>query len=183
MSISKADLLSRPSIAVDMDHVMADTGGYLCDWLNDRYGTDYSDEDFITLLDILEGDRRQTLIDHVTDGALMRDLPLMPDCASVLRELSERFAIVVCTASMEYPKTIHPKIDWLEQHFPFLESQLFVFCGYKQIMGTDYLIDDSPKHFKGFGGQPLLYTAPHNLHERAFSRVSSWVEIGDYFAS
>lgn len=168
-------------IAVDMDHVMADTGAYLCQWLNDRYGSDYVDEDFVTLLDKLEGEPHQSMVDLVTDGALMRDLPVMPDCVEVLRELNERFAVVICTASMEFPGTIHPKIDWLERHFPFLDPQLFVFCGYKQILGTDYLIDDSPKHFKGLTGHPILYSAPHNRGETDYTRVSNWSEIAQFF--
>lgn len=171
----------RPKIAVDMDHVMADTGLYLCDWANQRFGTQYAGESFVSLLNLLPDQERQHTIDHVTEGALMRDLPLMEGCVEVLRDLNEHYAIVVCTAAMEFPNTIMPKIAWLNEHFPFLDPHLFVFCGYKQVMGTDYLIDDSPKHFPSFKGTPLLYSAAHNLEDTEYERVASWSEIADYF--
>ena len=109
-------------------------------------------------------------------------LLIQAGAARKFRDLNERYAIVICTAAMEFPNTIMPKIEWLNEHFPFLDPHLFVFCGYKQVMGTDYLIDDSPKHFPSFKGTPLLYSAVHNLEETQYERVSSWAEIGDYFA-
>ena len=174
-------IYDRPKIAVDMDHVMADTGLYLCDWVNSRFGTQYQGESFVSLLNHLPDAERLQLVEHVDDGTLMRDLPLIDGCVDVLRDLNERFAIVICTAAMEFPNTIMPKIAWLDEHFPFLDPHLFVFCGYKQVMGTEYLIDDSPKHFSSFKGTPLLYTAAHNLEETQYDRVSNWSEIADYF--
>lgn len=177
-----AEVLSRTSIAIDMDHVMADTALHLCDWLNARYEMTLTDRSFPSLLDELDGEPRQAMIDYVTDGELMRDLPLMEDCISTISALNDRFCVVICTAAMEFPKTIAPKIDWLERHFPFLDPKLFVFCGHKQVMGTDYLIDDSHKHFDGFDGIPLLYSASHNEEVTAYERVANWTEIADYFA-
>jgi 5'(3')-deoxyribonucleotidase len=174
--------VKQPSIAIDMDHVMADTGAYLCQWLNERFGLDLSDESFKTLRDTLEGEPRQAMMDHVADGELMRHLPLMEGCQDVIGRLSKRHGVVICTAAMEYPKTIAPKIDWLNEHFPDLDPKCFVFCGYKQVMGTDYLIDDSPKHFPGFSGTPVLYDAPHNRDVTEYDRVASWSEIAEYFS-
>ncbi|MEL6688592.1 MAG: 5'(3')-deoxyribonucleotidase [Pseudomonadota bacterium] len=174
-------VLDRPKIAVDMDHVMADTGLYLCDWLNDRFGTSYQNESFVSFLRSLPEPERQVMVDHVTEGTLMRHLPLMEGCVEVLEDLNKRYAIVICTAAMEFPNTIMPKIEWLKEHFPFLDPHLFVFCGPKQVMGTDYLIDDSPKHFPGFKGMPVLYDAPHNVGETRYDRVMNWADIADYF--
>ncbi|WP_298912481.1 hypothetical protein [uncultured Algimonas sp.] len=173
----KTELLSRPKVAIDMDHVMADTGAYLCDWLNDRYGLELADESFKTLRDQLDGEPRRAMMDLVANGELMRELPLMAGCRDVVERLHERYAVVICTAAMEYPDTIPPKIAWLHEHFPFLDPKLFVFCGYKQVMGTDWLIDDSVKHFDGFKGKPLLYTAPHNRDETGYDRVDDWAEV------
>ncbi|GLQ20346.1 hypothetical protein ACFFUB_02620 [Algimonas porphyrae] len=183
MSDDKRNLLSRPMIAVDMDHVMADTGSYLCDWLNERYDTSHDNESFVSLLSCLPDDQKQAMVAHVAEGSLMRDLPLMEGCREVLEDLNERFAITICTAAMEFPNTIAPKIDWLDRHFPFLERQLFIFCGYKQVLGTHYLVDDSPKHFNGFQGIPLLYDAPHNQAVSEYRRVTDWNDIQRYFAS
>jgi 5'(3')-deoxyribonucleotidase len=182
LSDTTRKLLARPTIAVDMDHVMADTGAHLCEWLNLQYGSTHVGETFPSLLATLSPERRHAVVEYVTAGEMMRDLPVMSGCTDVLRDLSERYAVVICTAAMEFPRTIPPKIAWLNTRFPFLDPQLFVFCGYKQIMGTDYLIDDSPKHFDGFKGTPLLYSAIHNRDVDDWTRVGDWAEIAAYFA-
>jgi 5'(3')-deoxyribonucleotidase len=168
-------------IAIDMDHVMADTGVYITQWVNDQFGTSYEGESFPSLLEGLPDRERQIMVEHVAEGSLMRDLPRMDDCVTVMEKLAERYCLVICTAAMEFPNTIAPKIAWLEEYFPFLDSQLFVFCGYKQVMGTHYLIDDSPKHFTGYAGMPLLYTAAHNHQVTAYQRVDNWSDIASYF--
>ena len=172
---------TRPTLAVDMDHVMADTGAYLCDWVNARFGTDHAGESFGTLREVLPDAQRVAMVEHVTEGTLMRDLPVMESCQNALEALRDRLHVIVCTAAMEYPNTMHPKLDWLAEHFPWIETQDIVFCGHKQVMGTDYLIDDSPKHFPGFAGTPLLYTAPHNVDVGGYTRVDDWDAVLAYF--
>jgi 5'(3')-deoxyribonucleotidase len=51
------------------------------------------------------------------------------------------------------------------------------FCGDKGIVDADYMIDDEPRHFRSFRGTGILFSAPHNLEETAYERVSSWHEI------
>ena len=172
---------TKPTLAVDMDHVMADTGAYLCAWVNERFGTDHAGETFGTLRSLLSGEARQAMMDHVHDGRLMRDLPLMEGCKDVMEGLRDRYEIIICTAAMEYPGTMAPKLDWLDAHFPWIGADRTVFCGHKQVMGTDYLLDDSPKHFPGFAGTPVLYTAKHNSDVTGYDRVDDWSAVKSYF--
>lgn len=174
---------TKPTLAIDMDHVMADTGAYLCDWLNARYKTDYSGESFGTLRKCLPSDQKQAMMDAVHQGDIMRDLPVMEGCAEVLDALRPHYDVVIATAAMEYPGTMHPKLDWLEAHFPWIEPDSIVFCGHKQVLGTDYLLDDSPKHFPGYSGTPVLYTAPHNADVTEYDRVDDWAAVRRYFES
>ena len=162
---------------------MADTAAYLCDWLNDRFELSLEGQSFPTLLDTLPDEPRAAMVDLVTHGGLMRELPVMEGCVEALRVLSRDFDLVVCTAALEFPNTIPPKIDWLREHFGFIDEQCWVFCGYKQVMGTDYLVDDSAKHFPGFSGQGLLYTASHNAGETRYPRVDDWADVLRYFES
>ena len=82
---------------------------------------------------------------------------------------------------MEHPNSFAPKYQWLVKHLPFLSPLDFVFCGNKSLVKADYLIDDSARHFEGFSGQGVLFSAPHNLHEPAVVRVDDWQDVRDYF--
>lgn len=183
MSDWRERLLTRPRLAIDMDHVMADMGAALVDWLAQEFGLPFEDgpESFGTLPLKLDDPQRQAMIDRVADGEMFRDLPVFPGCQDVLEELNTRYAVLIVTAAMEYPRGIPPKIEWLETHFPFLDPLQFVFCGPKQSLAVDYLLDDSVKHFSGFQGKPVLYSAPHNLDETDYDRVDNWSDVADYF--
>jgi 5'(3')-deoxyribonucleotidase len=99
----------------------------------------------------------------------------------VIRELSEQYEIYITTAAMEHPTSFTAKYEWLREHFAFLSDRNFVFCGDKSIIRADYLIDDSVRHFKHFGGQGILYTAAHNAHETGYVRVNNWQEVRQFF--
>jgi 5'(3')-deoxyribonucleotidase len=43
------------------------------------------------------------------------------------------------------------------------------------------MIDDDPKHFQKFGGEGIVYTAPHNIHETRFRRVDNWDDVREMF--
>lgn len=82
---------------------------------------------------------------------------------------------------MEHPNSFTAKYEWLKEHFPFLSDLNFVFCGNKSIINADYLIDDSPRHFKDFKGQGVLFSAPHNKYKTDYVRVNNWEEVRVYF--
>lgn len=182
MSDWRERLLTRPRLAIDMDHVMADTGAALVEWLGAEFGLTFDQpESFGTLPHKLDEPYRQAMIDRVADGRMFRDLPIFPDCQAVMEALNQRYAVLIVTAAMEYPEGIPDKIAWLEEHFPFLDPLQFVFCGPKQMIAADFLLDDSAKHFPGFLGTPVLYSAPHNMDVTAYDRVDNWSEVADYF--
>ena len=58
--------------------------------------------------------------------------------------------------------------------FPILNPQHFVFCGRKNIVNADYLIDDNPRQLEIFEGKPVMFTASHNINDDRFDRVSGW---------
>ena len=63
---------------------------------------------------------------------------------------------------MEVPSSFADKFQWMEKNFPFIPPSRIVFCGDKNIVNADVLIDDRSRHFKGFRGTGILFTAPHN---------------------
>ena len=44
-------------------------------------------------------------------------------------------------------------------------------------MKTDYLIDDNPRQLQIFEGEPIIFTASHNVSEERFKRVNGWKDV------
>jgi len=69
----------------------------------------------------------------------------------------------------------------LRRYFPFILTSNVVFCGDKSIIAADYMIDDNVRHLVKFRGEGILYTAPHNVRETRFRRVSNWNDVRKMF--
>jgi len=173
----------RQRIAIDMDEVMADALTEHLRRYNAAYGTS------ITAA-ALAGQHLEQCIppahreaaEAMLDASFFEDLALLPDCQEVVRELADRYEVFIASAAMDVPCSFDAKYRWLQRHFPFIPPSHIVFCGDKTIVDADYLIDDRPRHFAKFRGQALLFSAPHNAGETAYTRVGSWKEVRAYFA-
>jgi len=172
-------------ICVDMDEVMADTLSEHLRRYNEAFDEAVAPEQLHGkgLWEYVPEDRRQQLRDFLDAEDFFEDLPLMPGAQDVLHDLSARFEIFIATQAMTVPNSLGPKYRWLQRHFPFIPPTHYVFCGNKSILLADYLIDDLPRNLERFKGIGLLYTAPHNLHATAFTRVNDWQEVAAYFAA
>ena len=170
-------------ICVDMDEVMADTLGEHLKRYNEAFDEKIAVEELAGtgLWDIVGNDRLDDLRAMIHAEDFFENLDLMPDAQEVLRELVKRFEVFVATQAMSVPNSFGPKYRWLQRHFPYIPPTHYVFCGDKSILRADYLIDDSPRNLQVFDGIGLLYTAPHNVRVKGFTRVGSWREIAGYF--
>ncbi|HJE88815.1 5' nucleotidase, NT5C type, partial [Rikenella microfusus] len=65
------------------------------------------------------------------------------------------------------------------EHFPFIDWRQMVFCGRKDVVRGDIMIDDHPKNLRSFPGEKIVFTQPHNagLALPDCIRVSAWDEI------
>ena len=56
-----------------------------------------------------------------------------------------------------------------------------IFCGSKDSIKGDIMIDDHPKNLSKFEGKRILFTQPHNVysHDESYHRVSGWKDIMD----
>jgi 5'(3')-deoxyribonucleotidase len=173
----------RLRIAVDMDEVMADA---LAEHVR-RYNAAF---DARVAIEDLHGRHLHEWIppahrdaaDAMLDASFFADLAVMPDCQAVIQDLALRHDVFVVSAAMDVPVSFDAKFRWLQRHFPFIPPDQIVFCGDKGIIDADYLIDDRARHFAGFRGRPLLFSAPHNAGERRYPRVDSWQDVRDVFA-
>lgn len=170
----------RLRIAIDMDEVMADALAEHLRRYNDAFATDLALADLHGrhLEECIPAEHRPAA-EAMLDSTFFEQLAVMPGCQEVIRELTLRHEVFIVTAAMDVPCSFDAKYRWLRQHFPFIPSSHFVFCGDKHIVDADYLIDDRARHFEKFTGNPLLFSAPHNAGETRYPRVSSWAEVRD----
>jgi 5'(3')-deoxyribonucleotidase len=175
----------RKSIAIDMDQVIANMYKKLAVSYNELFGANMTEEEFLNApQDSLSKEQFKLLLGKANDPDYYRDMELMdPDAVEVIRELNEHFDIYIATAAMEVPGSFNAKYDWLREHFPFLDTQKFVFCGTKAVIHTDYLIDDSLNQLQVFSGQGILYSMPYNKHVEGYPRVENWKEVREFFLS
>jgi 5'(3')-deoxyribonucleotidase/uncharacterized protein with PQ loop repeat len=173
----------RLRIAIDMDEVMADALAEHVRRYNAMFGTRLALDDLHGrhLEDWIPPEHRSAA-EAMLDSTFFDQLAILPDCQDVIRELTVRHDVFIVTAAMDVPCSFDAKYRWLQLHFPFIRPSHIVFCGDKGIIDADYLIDDRARHFLGFKGRPLLFSAPHNAHETRYPRVSSWTEVREVFA-
>lgn len=178
-----APLIECKRIAVDMDNVLADTLGELLARYNHEHGACLTKADLhgTGLRGLLPEDQYARVQEYLRSDDFFEDLPVMADSQSVLLQLTGRYEIFIASAAMEFPNSFGPKYRWLRRYFPFLDPHHFVFCGDKSILRADVLVDDAPRYLRGFCGEKVLFSAPHNLHETGFLRVDNWREVAGLF--
>src|SRR5690625_2345017 len=121
------------------------------------------------------------LYDIVNTDSFFRSLPVIEDSQEVLEELTEHYEIVIATAAMLSPNSFVAKYDWLLKHFPFLNPNLFVFCGDKSTVKADYLIDDHIYQLQTFQDRGIMFAAPHNYDVSYDLKMNNWQELRTYF--
>ena len=174
---------TKRRIAIDMDEVLADTLAQFLAEYNREFGEYLTKADLLQrkLVEIIPADRRERLRHYAKSPGFFRNIPVMPGSTEVLRELRERYEVFIATAAMEFPTSFNEKYEWIKAHFPDFPDSHIVFCGDKSVVATDFLIDDSPRHFDRFAGQGFLFTAPHNLKENRFPRLNDWTDVRRQF--
>lgn len=169
-------------IAVDMDEVLADFSTELMNRMNEKYNLNITKEDLAgTPMQKLYPELAEDMFDIVNTDSFFRSLPVIEDSQEVLKELSNHYEIVIATAAMLSPNSFSAKYDWLREHFPFLNPNLFVFCGDKSTIKADYLIDDHIYQLNTFGNRGIMFTSPHNINEPYDIRMDNWQELKSYF--
>lgn len=171
MRANRPRVRRRLRIAIDMDEVMADALAEHVRRYNLMFGAQLTIAELRgrSLEDYVPPAHREAA-EALLDGSFFRDLAVMTDCQTVIRDLADRHDVFIATAAMDVPVSFDAKYQWLGEHFPFIPPSRFVFCGDKSVIDADYLIDDRSRHFANFKGRPLLFSAPHNAGETRYPR-------------
>lgn len=168
-------------ILIDMDDVMAETGLKILETYNTLFNTNFKKEDFNekSFTDLFKADNYLKVRTEIGKSGFFRDLAVKQNAVEVIEKLYKVHDVYIVSAATEFPESLSEKVHWLNEHFPFVEWQKMVFCGYKHMIKADVMIDDHTKNLDYFEGETkLLFDAMHNQKVTGYTRVSHWDEIG-----
>lgn len=166
-------------IAVDMDGVISDTVEQFISWEARETGRRKTIEE---ITGMPERVAFPNIRNYVYAETFFRTANVVKDSQEVLQKLYEKYEVFIVSAATEFPQSLSEKQDWLNEHFSFIPWQRMVFCGSKEIVKADIMIDDHFKNLDFFTGElSLLYTQPHNAlaDNGRHKRVNNWKEIAE----
>jgi len=164
------------SISVDMDGVLANVYNQFIAMHAAEFGK------VLTLKEIKgvpESEVFPNVEKYINSPGFFRYAPVIKDSQRILKLLNDRYKIFIVSAAMEFPNSLLEKQAWLNEHFPFITWRQIVFCGSKEIIDTDIMIDDHFKNLDFFNGETILFTQPHNFFtpDGNHKRVKIWLQI------
>lgn len=168
-------------LIIDMDNVMANVSQQFQTWYARETGIVV---DPASLIGVPEPDAfpdKKVLWKFLFTPGFFRDVPVMKNSQEVMIELNKKYEVYIVSSALEFPQSLNEKFEWLREHFPFLSWRQIVFCGSKNVIKGDYMIDDYPKNLDYFDGERLLFTAPHNQLLEGYTRLNDWQEIAAKF--
>lgn len=163
-------------ILVDMDGVLADVYHRFLEMHEQDFGKRLSIPDIIGLK---EAEAFPNQLKWVNTPGFFRSVPVMQGSRHGLLRLNKNFEVIVVSMATEFPNCLIDKQLWLTEHYPFISWKQMVFCGCKDIIQADIMIDDHLKNLDNFKGETYMFTQPHNMNikESRHRRIGSWAEI------
>lgn len=172
----------RKVIAIDQDQVLADLLSGWLDKYNQLYNDDLKPDDIKSwrLSDYVKDNCGNYVYKLLEDYDLFRNLPVIEHSQYVVERLNYRHDVYITTSATSIKGSLAAKVEWINEHFPFIPDSNIVLCGDKSIIHADIMIDDGIHNLRKFKGErKLLFDAPHNRNNNEFERVNNWLEIGD----
>lgn len=164
-------------LAIDVDGVLADLIPRLVETVNECEGDNVS-ADEINSWNLGRYFKCGNKVYNYMDYSLFRTLPVIKDAQRVVKLLSEEYFTFIVSSATNNFDSLKAKMEWLEEHFPFIPASNIVLCGSKSIIKCDILIDDSPRNLIDVSdAYGILFNAAHNKLEDRFTRAMNWNEI------
>jgi len=167
----------KPTIAIDMDGVLADVESHYIAYYYQEYGVRIPPSALQGKPES-EGFPDKTAVRRFLQmPGFFSTVPVMEDAVETVRYLMDHFDVYIVSAAMEFPFSLFEKREWLQQYFPFISWKKIIFCGDKSRIDTDYMIDDHCKNLDFCKGKPILFHASHNIDIDRHQRVHNWQEV------
>lgn len=95
--------------------------------------------------------------------------------------LNRKYEVIILSSATEFPQSLMEKELWLNEHYSFISWEQMIFCGRKDVVQGDIMIDDHPKNLNLFSGERIIFTQPHNINVEVpeSKRVFNWDNIMD----
>lgn len=152
----------KPTLAVDIDDVIAANAIAFIAYSNQRFGTHLTIDDYtehwvqLWKVDNEEVDRRSV---EYHDSGCIGTYSIIHGAYEALKQLKDRYRVIALTSRRS--STTQVTKDWLQQNYPDIFEDI-IFCGFydknqsanlhltkgdiAKNLGVDFLIDDQPKH-------------------------------------
>lgn len=166
----------KSQILVDMDGVLADVYAQFITFESRDSGIRLKLED---LYGKLEAEAFPSFEKHVRSEGFFRTVPVIPHSVEGLKHLNDTYRLLIVSSATEFPHSLIEKHEWLRERYPFISWEQMIFCGRKDSIKGDIMIDDHPKNLRSFEGRKILFTQPHNIYvkEEDYQRVFNWMDI------
>ena len=163
-------------ILVDMDGVLADIYPHMLDYEYRESGTKSNELD---MCGQLEESAFPSFQKFIKSKGFFRTAPVIKDSIEGLNYLNSKYSILIVSSATEFPNSLHEKQDWLNENYPFISWKQMIFCGSKNSICGDIMIDDHAKNLNFFNGRKILFTQPQNvfIQDASIERVDNWREI------
>lgn len=165
-------------LLIDMDDVIADTLNYTIACLESN-GILIKKKELAgkELEDILTKEQVDFMRKMTNSISYFKRIPIKPNCYAVLKELQKQYEIRVVSCAFVFPNSMNAKLWWLRKNLDFISLNEIIFCGNKGDVKGDVIIDDRIENLQSFYGKKYLFSAPHNVNERGYKRLNSWIEV------
>ncbi len=166
----------KTQILVDMDGVLADVYTQLIDFEYRDSGIMFGPEE---LYGKMEENAFPAFDKHIRSKGFFRTVPQIPGSIEGLRCLNDKYNVLIVSSATEFPDSLTEKQQWLNEFYPYITWQQMIFCGRKDSIAGDIMIDDHIKNLSTFNGEKILFTQPHNIYvnDATLYRVCGWKEI------
>jgi len=166
----------KQQLLMDMDGVLADVYAQFSRLEYEKTGLILRPED---LYGKLEAEAFPHYQESVTSKGFFRTVPVVKDSIEGLKYLNDKYNVLIVSSATEFPDSLKEKLEWLNEHFPFITWQQMIFCGRKDAVKGDIMVDDHPKNLDYFDGRTFLFSQPHNhfVQNPRHTRIDSWQEL------
>lgn len=166
----------KKKVLVDMDGVLADIYPHLIDHEYKESGVRPTQQDMRGRLEELAFPSFKKII---KSKGFFSTAPVMENSIEGLNYLNNKYEVLIVSSATEFPNSLNEKQAWLTEYFPFITWKQMIFCGTKDSINGDIMIDDHIKNLRYFEGRRILYTQPQNvfIHDTSLERVHDWKEI------
>lgn len=165
------------SILIDMDGVMADTMGGVCDYVEEHFGHSLAHEDITSYW--FHGLPRDDIMVSLRSRGFYRNLEVITGAIRGIRRLREEFNgnVYVCSAPMDGVEESceQEKRDWLTEHFDEDFARQAIITSNKAKVPGRVIVEDNPEIAGGIW-QPIMFDQPYNRHS-TYPRMYGWHDL------